>query len=62
MLSLQWFRSLLWHGLDPCRSYFHMLWMQPKKKELDCKLEVCNLFSEQGVALKALFEVEEKRD
>ena len=31
-LTLQWLRSLLWLGFDPCPGKFHMPLAQPKKK------------------------------
>ena len=31
VLSLQWLRSLLWHGFSPWPGNFHMLRVQPKK-------------------------------
>ena len=33
VLSLQWLRSLLWHGFNPWPGNFHMLQVQPKKKK-----------------------------
>ena len=34
LVSLQWLRSLLWHGFDPWPANFHMLWVRhpPQKK------------------------------
>ena len=33
VLSLLWYRSLLWHGFDPWPGNFHLWWAQPKKKK-----------------------------
>ena len=32
VLSLQWLRSLLWHGFDPWTRKFPILRVQPKRK------------------------------
>ena len=36
-LSLLWLASLLWRGFSPWPGNFHMLWVQPKRKNKTLK-------------------------